>query len=135
MRLVRRWLTWALVAAVGVFGLSGLEAWPLTGWRLFSARRQPVLLRYEARVVTAAGEAPVPFGSLPHGYSGSGPVLSRMAGQDPLARVPACAAWAAAAARELGAAVTEVRVYAVEDDLRDGSRHDTLAWTCGRAAA
>lgn len=135
MRLVRRLLTWTLVAAVGMFGFTGVEAWPLTGWRLFSARRQPVVLRYEARVVTVAGEAPVPFGALPHGYSGSGPILARMAGQDPLAREPVCAAWAAAAARALRAAVTEVRVYAVEDDLRNGSRHATLAWTCARAAA
>ena len=135
MRQVRRLLTWTLVAAVGVCGLTGLEAWPLTGWRLFSSRRQPVVLRYEARVVTATGEAPVPFGALPHGYSGSGPVLEWMAGQAVAAREPACAAWAAATTRALGTPVAEVRVYAVEDDLRDGSRRDTLAWTCGLAAA
>ena len=134
MRRVRRLLTWTLVVAVALCGLTGLEAWPLTGWRLFSSRRHPVVLRYEARVLTAAGEARVPFGSLPHGYSGSGPVLERMAGQAAPEREPACAAWAAATTQALGAPVTEVRVYAVEDDLRHRSRHETLAWTCGRAA-
>ena len=134
MRRVRRLLTWTLVATVGACGLTGLEAWPLTGWRLFSSRRQPVVLRHEARVVTATGEAAVPFGALPHGYSGSGPLLDRMAGQAVAAREPACAAWAAAIARALGTPVAELRVYVVEDDLRDGNRRDTLAWTCGRAA-
>ncbi len=126
-------LTWALVAAVAGSGLAGLEAWPLTGWRLFSERRQAVVMRLEARAVAPDGaEAPVPFGRLPHAYSGSVPVLAQMAGQRPAEREPVCRAWADATARLTGNPVAAVRVYRVADDLRDGSTSASLAWTCGQ---
>jgi len=128
---VRRRLTWALVAAVAVGGLTGIEAWPLTGWRLFSERRQPVVKRFEARVVAPDGaERPVPFPRLPHSYSGSSPVLARMARERPDQREPACRAWAEATTRITGTPVAEVRVYEVVEDLRDGSGQASLAWTC-----
>ena len=134
MRRVRRSLTWALVAAVAVCGFAGLEAWPLTGWRLFSERRQPVVTRYEARAADGAGaEAPIPFERLPHGYSGSNPLLERMASQPAPRREGVCGAWAEATAALTGSPVAEVRVYRVAEDLRDGSRRAELAWTCGRA--
>jgi hypothetical protein len=130
---VRRGLTWGLVGLVAVAGLAGVEAWPLTGWRLFSDRRHPVTTRFEARVVGPDGsEAPLPFADLPHAFSGSVPVLEQMSGQAPPEREPACGAWADATARVTGAWVAEVRVYSVADDLRDGSSRAALAWTCGR---
>ncbi len=133
--LVRRRLSWALVAAVAACGFVGVEAWPLTGWRLFSERRGPVTIRLEARTVTADGsEALVPFGRLPHSYSGSVPVLAEMAGQRPEQREPACGAWAVATAELTRILVVEVRVYEVADDLRDGSSRAALAWTCARGA-
>lgn len=114
-------------------GLAGVEAWPLTGWRLFSQRRGPVVTRFEARAVAPGGnEVPLPFAALPHAFSGSVPTLERMAGQQPEEREPACRAWAAATARLLGASVAEVRVYEVADDLRLGTTRAALAWTCGR---
>ena len=135
VRQVRTGLTWAWVAAVAACGLAGVEAWPLTGWRLFSERRGPVATRLEARAVAADGtEVPIPFGRLPSAYSGSVPVLRDMAGQRPEQREPACGAWAAATARLTSTPVAEVRVYQVADDLRDGSSRATLAWTCGRGA-
>lgn len=133
LRSARRVLTWLLVAAVAVSGLSGIEAWPLTGWRLFSERRHPVTTRHEARVAAADGsEAPVPFNDLPSSYSGSVPVLAQMARQRPDRREPACSAWADATARLTGIPVAEVRVYEVVADLRDGRTRATLAWTCAR---
>jgi len=132
---MRRRLTWGLVGAVAVCGLAGVEAWPLTGWRLFSELRGPVATRYEARALAADGsEAVVPFARLPHSYSGSGPLLEEMAGQRPEQREPACGAWASATARLTGAPVLEVRVYQVADDLRDESTRAALAWTCARRA-
>jgi hypothetical protein len=123
------------VAAVAVSGAAGVEAWPLTGWRLFSQRRGPVSTRLEARAVAADGaEVPVPFGRLPHALSGSVPVLRQMAHERPEEREPACGAWAAATARLTTVPVVEVRVYAVADDLRDGRSRATLAWTCARGA-
>jgi hypothetical protein len=128
-------LTWLLVGAVGVSGLAGVEAWPLTGWRLFSQRRHPVVVRFEARALAADGsEAPVPFAALPPAYSGSVQVLAEMADQRPEQRDPACRAWAEATARHTGRPVTEVRVYEVTDDLRDRSRRERAAWTCGGGA-
>ena len=122
------------MAAVALSGLAGLEAWPLTGWRLFSERRGPVAVRFEARAVDAAGsEAAIPFGSLPNGYSGSNPLLERMAGQAPPQRQGVCRAWVEATTGLTGVPVAEVRVYRVADDLRDGSRQASLAWTCGRS--
>ena len=132
---VRRALTWGLVAVVAACGAAGVEAWPLTGWRLFSELRGPVAARYEARVVGADGaEAPVPFSDLPRSFSGSEPVLQAMAGQSPGQREPACGAWASATAGLTGTPVAEVRVYRVEHDLRSGTARATLAWTCARAA-
>jgi len=132
VRGLSRWLTWVVVGAVAVAGLTGLEAWPLTGWRLFSRRRQPIVMRYEARVVATDGtEAPVPFGALPHAYSGSAPVLARMAGQRPEQREPACAAWAGATAQVTGRPVVEVRVYRVVEDFRTTTTREARAWTCG----
>jgi hypothetical protein len=130
---VRKRLTWALVAAVGASGLVGVEAWPLTGWRLFSSRRERVTTRLEARSLAVDGtERAVPFGELPHGFSGSDPVLRRMADQRPDEREPACAAWADATSRLTGTSVAEVRVYEVAHDLGDGSTRAALAWTCAR---
>ena len=135
MARVRKGLSWGLVAVVAGFGLVGVEAWPLTGWRLFSDRRHPVVSRLEARVVGADGaEAPLPFAALPHAYSGWVPVLQQMAVQPPGEREPACGAWADATSRVTGDRVAEVRVYEVADDLRDGSSRSALAWTCGRRA-
>ena len=129
----RRSLTWALVVAVAACGAAGVEAWPLTGWRLFSELRGPVAARYEARVVAPDGsEAPVPFADLPHSYSGSGPVLEEMERQSPEQREPACGAWAAATARLTGEPVVEVRVYRVEDDLRRRTSRATPVWACAR---
>lgn len=135
MRRVRRSLTWGVVAAVASCGLTGLEAWPLTGWRLFSERRHPVTSRYEVRAVDPAGfEAAIPFARLPHGYSGSNPLLEGMAGQSPSQREGVCAAWARATTAYTGTPVTEVRVYQVTEDLRQGSRRTEVAWTCGRSS-
>jgi hypothetical protein len=129
----RKGLTWGLVAVVTGCGLAGVEAWPLTGWRLFSERRGPMVTRLEARAVLLDGsEAPVPFGRLPHAYSGSVPVLRHMAAQRPEQREPACEAWAVATAMLTSTPVAEVRVYELADDLRDGSHEATLAWTCAR---
>jgi len=123
------------VAVVAGSGLAGLEAWPLTGWRLFSQRRGAVATRYEARVVGVDGtEKPIPFGALAHGFSGSVQVLERMARQRPEQREPTCRAWADETVRVTGLPVIDVRVYGVVDDLRDGTSRATLAWACGARA-
>ena len=133
MPTARKGLTWALVVAVATSGLAGLEAWPLTGWRLFSSRRQAVVVRFEARALAADGsEAPVPFAALPRRYSGWVHVLSEMAGQRPEQREPACRAWAEATAGVTGRSVAEVRVYEVTHDLDRAATGVALAWTCGR---
>ena len=63
---------------LGVFlitGLAGVEAWPFTGWKLFSQVRTDRQVGWEAVTVDGAGhERAVPFSALPRGYRG-GPHL------------------------------------------------------------
>ncbi|HVE47817.1 MAG TPA: hypothetical protein VNA57_13855 [Acidimicrobiales bacterium] len=63
---------------LGVFlvtGLAGVEAWPLTGWKLFSRARTDRQVGWEAVTVDGAGrEHPVRLSALPRSYRG-GPHL------------------------------------------------------------
>ena len=87
-----------------VVGLTGLDAWPLTGWQLFSRVRGPVQTGWEAVVVDAAGaERPVTLRGTLH-------VLQDFPRTSAEGRRKACAAWAAEY-REAGVDVAGVRVY------------------------
>ena len=63
-----RWFVGAYLALFLVCGLVGLEAWPLTGWRLFADARQARQPGFQAVTVDRAGrETTVPFADLPAG--------------------------------------------------------------------
>ena len=67
-----------------VCGVAGLEAWPLTGWRLFADARQARQPGFQAVTVDRAGrETPIPFADLPVGYRGDVQVLKGFAGLAP----------------------------------------------------
>ncbi len=73
--LATRVFVYGFLGAVLITGLAGAEAWPLTGWKLFSQVRTDRQVGWEAVTVDAAGrERPVPFSDLPRGYRG-GPHL------------------------------------------------------------
>ncbi len=107
---VRR-LVAAYLAAFVVCGLFGVEAWPLTGWRLFADARPARQAGWQAVTADAAGrETPIPFRDLPIRFHG--------------------------AVRARGAQVEAVRVYRTTTDVsrRVGPRgtppERSLYWTC-----
>jgi hypothetical protein len=126
----------AFLAAFVVCGVFGLEAWPLTGWRLFADARQPVQVGWQAVTVDAAGrETPVPFGDLPAGFGGNVQVLKGFGGLPAAEQAAVCRAWAEAV-RARGGQVEAVRIYRTVTDVsrRVGQRGAPpareLRWTC-----
>jgi hypothetical protein len=128
----------AFLAAFAVCGLLGIEAWPLTGWRLFSNLRTDHQVSWRAVAVDAdGGETQIRFGDLPRGYRNFPLVMRTFASLPAKEQVAACRAWLAAARRELPEA-TAVRIYRVDWYLshRHGSRDgppptSRLLLTCG----
>jgi hypothetical protein len=132
-----RWFVAAFLAAFVVCGVAGIEAWPLTGWRLFADARRPVQAGWEAVTVDALGrETPVPFRDLPAGFHGNVQVLKGFAGLDAGEQAAVCRAWADAV-RAGGGQVEAVRIYRTVADVsrRVGDRGAPpareLRWTCG----
>jgi hypothetical protein len=126
----------AYLAAFLVCGLLGVEAWPLTGWRLFADARQARQPGYQAVTVDPAGrEHPIPFADLPVGYHGNVQVLKGFAGLPEDRKLAVCRAWADAV-RARGGQVDAVRVYQTVTDVsaRVGRRGAPparrLRWTC-----
>jgi hypothetical protein len=136
---VARWtrrFVWAFLAAFVIAGLLGLEAWPLTGWRLFADARGARQRSWEAVTVDAAGrQRPIPFADLPVRYQGNVQVLKGFPELGPGEQAAVCRAWADAV-RQRGGEVREVRIYLREADvsLRVGQRGAppqlTLRYTC-----
>ena len=134
-----RWARWFVGAYLTVFvvcGVAGLEAWPLTGWRLFADARQARQPGFQAVTADRAGrETPVPFADLPAGYRGDVQVLKGFAALPAGRQAAVCQAWAEAV-RARGGEVAEVRVYQTVTDVsrRAGDRgappERTLRFTC-----
>ncbi|HKE98574.1 MAG TPA: hypothetical protein VKG45_06570 [Actinomycetes bacterium] len=117
-----RWVRWYLgvfLAAFALCGVVGVEAWPLTGWRLFADARSARQAGWQVTAVDAAGrEQPLPFGRLPAGYQGHVQVLKGFPAVGPRRQGAVCQAWAAALSG-LGEQPAELRVYATVTDLAD----------------
>jgi hypothetical protein len=131
-----RRFVWAFLAAFVIAGVFGIEAWPLTGWRLFADARTARQASFEAFSVDAAGrERPVPFADLPVRFRGNVQVLKGYQDQPRSRQAEVCSAWANAV-RARGVDVREMRIYRVEVDVskRVGKRaappQRTLRWTC-----
>lgn len=131
-----RWFVSAFLALFVVCGVAGLEAWPLTGWRLFADARQARQPGFQAVTVDRAGrETPIPFRGLPVGYHGDVQVLKSFGGLPRDRQAAVCQAWAEAV-RTRGGEVAEVRIYQTLTDVsqRLGDRGApparTLRYTC-----
>jgi hypothetical protein len=114
------WLRRYLAAFLTVFalcGVLGIEAWPLTGWRLFADARPAVQHGWQAVTVDHAGrETPVPFDELPIGYRGWVQVLKGFTALPAGEQAAVCRAWADAV-RARGGDVAAVRVYETWTDV------------------
>jgi hypothetical protein len=112
-----RWFVRLFLAAFVVCGLAGIEAWPLTAWRLFSQVRTQHVARYRATVVDREGrETPLVFGRLPDGYRGFSLIVRTLPTMPPSEAARTCGAWAAAALA-LHPDLAEMRVYRLDVDL------------------
>lgn len=108
---VRRVLFGSFFLLFTVAAAADVNAWPLTGWRLFSTVRGPTLPGWEAVVVAGDGdEAPVPFDQMGRGYRGALHVLNDFPRLPDAERQAVCRTWLAGA-RRVGADVTAVRIY------------------------
>lgn len=127
----------ALFVACGVFGI---EAWPLTGFRLFSAPRGPVSTGWRLVAVTPAGEeVPVNVSRLGAAYRGFGFVARTFTDLAPADRAATCAAWLRATA-SIGIPAEALRLVTVEQPVVPRDQHGPLAGprrtvvaTCGGA--
>ncbi len=109
----------AFLSAFVVCGLAGLEAWPLTGWRLFSHLRTPTLTTWQAETVDPVGATtPLRFDELPRAYRNFTLIMKGFGARPPREQASACADWAAAA-RATGREVVAVRVFRLTWDLSD----------------
>jgi hypothetical protein len=136
-----RWFVRVFLALFLVCGVFGLEAWPLTGWRLFADARQARQPGFQAVTVDGQGrETPIPFRDLPVGYQGDVQVLKGFAGLPPGRQAAVCQAWAEAV-RERGDEVAEILIYQTVTDVsqRQGDRgappERTLRFTCRPGSA
>jgi hypothetical protein len=133
-----RWFVWSFLTALLVCGVVGIEAWPLTGFRLFSHLRQSSQTEWQAFAVRTDGsEVRLRLARFPGGYNGFPLVMKTFASRSPGEREAMCTAWMAAAS-SLRGPTAEIRIYIVDRRLepREGHRAATapgrsLAYTCG----
>lgn len=96
-----------LVTSTGV-----VEAWPFTGWRLFSHVRSGTVTTWPVVAVGGDGtERALDLSAYGRGFRGASWLARRFPGLAPARRAEVCQAWADAAARSGGAPVEAVRVY------------------------
>jgi hypothetical protein len=131
-----RRFVWVFLAVFLIAGVFGIEAWPLTGWRLFADARTARQASFEAFTVDGAGrERPIPFADLPVRFRGNVQVLKGYQNLSRSRQAAVCSVWADAV-RARGVDVRQVRIYRVEVDVskRVGKRaappRRTLRWTC-----
>jgi hypothetical protein len=109
-------------AFVGIFltafvicGLLGIEAWPLSGFRLFSHLRTADHTALIGVTVDDEGvETPIPFGRLPAAYRGFGFVARDLPSLTSRERLSTCRVWMTAVERELERDVAGVRIYRLD---------------------
>jgi hypothetical protein len=111
-----------VLGAFLVCGLGGIEAWPFSGFRLFSAPRGSVATAWRLVAIEEDGEVvPVNISKLGAGYRGFG-AFARTFDELPLRdRAELCGIWADAAAR-IGIDAIGFMVVRIDQSLvpRDG---------------
>ncbi|MEX0666564.1 MAG: hypothetical protein WD598_17550 [Acidimicrobiia bacterium] len=111
-----------------VAGVATVEAWPFTGWRLYSNTKGPTAGSYFAYRVSPDGtEHKIDYEELPYAYRRAPYILNKFPSSDDPTREAVCEALAHGE-REAGRSVAEIHVYW---ELRrvvpvDGERHTKL---------
>ena len=136
-----RAFVWLFLAAFALCGFAKIEAWPFTGWRLFSELRHERTVSWRAMSVSASGaETRFSFGDLPAGYHWGANILSSFASRPASEQTAACDAWTEAA-RSRGLDVAAIRIYRLERLVSDrigrrGAPEETatLMFSCGNGS-
>lgn len=127
-----RLAVYGFLAAVILSGILGIEAWPLSGFRLFSQVRSGVEVRWELLTVAADGtEVPADLAAMGRGFRQSGHLLPALAAGGEAHRADACQAWLGhTTASELHVYRS---VYRSPEPGRPGAlERRTLQFTCAR---
>jgi hypothetical protein len=114
----------ALLVAFVVCGLFGIEAWPLSGFRLFSSPRGDDWTSWRLIVVGETGDRTrLPVQSLPRHYGGLSFVARRISSMDPVDRERVCRTWIQAA-ESMNLDVEAIEVERLDHTVmpRDGNR-------------
>jgi hypothetical protein len=123
-RFARPFVAVFLVAVV-VSAVATLEAWPLTGWRLFSHLRTDEQSAWSATAVDERGrEVAYPLGRSEMGYRGFIFLMGGFAERSPAEQQELCDTWREGTEALLGFEAREVRIYLSEWRLseREGDR-------------
>lgn len=134
---IPRWtrvFAYGLIAVVLCAGVASFEAWPLSGFKLFSATRGPTRVSWELQAVVDGEEQKVAIGETGAELGYSTLVLADFDEMSAGERDDVCAAWVAPL-RESGAPVDELRIYRITADIRPESDPPVikLMWTCARS--
>lgn len=133
----RRAFVWAFLGLFTFFGLTGLEFWPLTGWKLYIEVREPERTSWQILTVDDEGrEGIADFEALPVAYRKAHSLVQTFPDLDVPERNEVCLAWADALHEE-DTSVTGVRVYeartrvpAGPDAPREAPRSRELVHAC-----
>jgi hypothetical protein len=137
-----RWFVRAFLAALIVCGVAGVEAWPLTGFRLFSHLRHERTVGWERTAVDAQGlERAINFAGLPDGYRSFVLVVTSFPSKPKDERDAMCRAWVDGL-RRLDPGAVAMRIYELDQSVlprRDGrpasKPRRTLLVTCSDEGA
>jgi hypothetical protein len=113
-----------LLAGFAVCGLFGVEAWPFSGFRLFSAPRPTTWSSFHGDVVGPDGEVSrLRVAALPAAFRAFGLVAARLPSRSEADRLATCLVYADAA-ETAGVRVEELRIYRVDHEVlpRDGAQ-------------
>ena len=112
-----RWFVWLFLTAFVVCGLAGIEAWPLTGFRLFSHLRYEHQTTWQAYTVAGGEERRAAFAKLPPGVRGFTLIMRAFGSLSLPRQAETCSEWARAIRTGGAAPFDSLRIYRIDWDL------------------
>lgn len=106
-----RRFVYGFLALLVLCGLAGIEAWPFSGFKLFSALRDDKRVSWQLVAVDPdGGESTIVLADLPVGFRNTTKLLGEFDDMSPDERDEVCEAWTRPH-RERGEVITRVRIY------------------------